>query len=170
MLIQVICKSDYIKPFEVLPVDRLVKPVKSNFVLGSGWEASVDIFVPDPKWDLLPPPVIQEREQTHARHEEHDDRQDTPQGGKQSPGQDNKLGGGLTQTLLEDDELSVQDAAGEHAPGDGDVQELDRVDAKGALVLLERCGREDAVSSGGVGEQDQEDEDLKGHLDERLKS
>ena len=64
----------------------------------------------------------------------------------------------------------MQEPAGDHAPGYGDVQQGDGVNTEGALVRLERCGRQDAVYGGRVGEQDQEDEDLEGHLDERLES
>ena len=64
----------------------------------------------------------------------------------------------------------MQDPTGEQAPGDGEVQEGDRVNAKGALVRLKRCGRQDAVSCGRVGGQDHEYEDLQSYLDKCLKT
>ena len=113
---------------------------------------------------------MEEGEQAEARDKHDNNRQDAAESGKQSPGQDNKLGGSLAQALLKHDELHVQDPAGEQAPGDRELQQGDGVNAKGALVRLERRGREDAASRGRLGGQDQEYEELQGYLDKCLKS
>ena len=80
--------------------------------------------------------MMEEGEQAQAGDKHDNNGQDPAEGGKQSPGQDNKLGGGLTQALLKHDELHVQDPAGEQAPRDGEVQQGDGVNTKGALVRL----------------------------------
>ena len=73
-------------------------------------------------------------------------------------------------TLLKDDELRVQQPAGEQAPGDGERQQGHGVDAEEALVRLEWRGRQDAVSGGSLGDQDQQYEDLQGNLEKCLES
>ena len=80
---------------------------------------------------------MKEREQTQTGGEHDNNGQDTAQDGTESPCKNNKLGGGLTETLLKDYELGVKEPAGEQAPWDGEAKQCDGVDAKCALILLE---------------------------------
>ena len=80
---------------------------------------------------------MEEGAQAQAGDKQDNNGHDTAQGGEQSPGQDNQLGAGLTMALLEDDELRVQEPAGQQAPGYGELQQGQGVNAEGALVRLE---------------------------------
>ena len=53
---------------EFCPVNSLIKAIKTNLVIRA-YVASLGIFQPGSKWDLLPYPVVKNAEQTHAGKE-----------------------------------------------------------------------------------------------------
>ena len=130
------CKSAYL-PVKVIPKNGLVKPVQGNLVLRSDCKVLDVVFSSYPKWYLLPSPVTEETEQAHAGHKEDDNGENAAHGGHQSPGQHNQLGGGATKSLLESDELGVQESTGENTPGDRDQEEGDGVNAESALLSVQ---------------------------------
>ena len=70
---------------EVRPQYGLIKAKEGHFVIRANDEPLVDILLTNSKGYLLPPPMMEEREQTQAGDEHCDDRENSPQCCKGSP-------------------------------------------------------------------------------------